>query len=93
MSAYMIASVSVRNPEKWSAYTNGAKPLIEAAGGSVLVFDKQPTVLVGTFTHSAQVILEFPDKDTLMTWFTSDDYQKLIPVRDEGANVLFVAVH
>jgi uncharacterized protein (DUF1330 family) len=93
MSAYLVASVSVKNPEKWSTYTDGAKALIEAAGGSVMVFDKQPTVLVGKFTHSAQVILEFPDKDTLMTWFTSEDYQKLVPTRDEGADVLFVAVN
>jgi len=93
MRAYLIASVRIKDPQKWGEYTEGAKELIEGCGGSVLVFDKQPTVLVGDFPYSVQVILKFPSQDILQTWFNSDAYKLLVPVRDEGADVLFIAAH
>lgn len=92
MSAYLVASVQIKDPQKWKTYTLGAKQLLDEVGGKLLAFDPQPQALVGEFAHMAQVLLEFPDPETLDTWFTSDAYQQLIPSRDAGADVLFVAV-
>lgn len=89
MTAYLVASISVKNQEKWAEYTMASKTMIEEYGGSVLVLDRNPMTLIGEFGHSAQAILEFPTLEILQTWFNSDAYQKLTKIRDEGADVLF----
>ncbi|MEH6403689.1 MAG: DUF1330 domain-containing protein [Sneathiella sp.] len=91
MSAYLVANVRVKDPQKWSAYTKGARGLLEEYGGSLVVFDQKPTVLVGEDLGAGLVILEFPSKDILQRWFTSDAYKLLVPIREEGADVTFIA--
>lgn len=91
MSAYLVANVRVKDPQIWTEYTKGAKALLEEYGGSVLVFDRDPKVLVGDTSGTSLVILQFSNKDTLTRWFTSDAYTLLIPIREQGADVTFIA--
>ena len=38
------------------------------------------------------IILKFPDADVARNWYNCEEYQALIPLREEGANMLFTLI-
>jgi len=45
--------------------------------------------LTGAANYDVFVLIEFPDADSVRTWYQSAEYQALIPNRDEAADMLF----
>ena len=48
---------------------------------------KKSEVLGGDFQHSNTVVIRFPSIEALNNWFNSEDYQALIPIREQAADV------
>jgi uncharacterized protein (DUF1330 family) len=91
MSAYLIGHITVKNTDKWQTYVEGVRKSLIPFGAEVLFRGKLATILAGKHPHENTVVIKFPDQPTLQQWYHSDDYQGLIPTRDEAADVAIIS--
>lgn len=87
MSAFIIATVIVKDREKFAEYGRRAEPSMVPFGGEVHIRGKFSDQLAGGGDHSAGAILKFPDLESAKDWYASPAYQEIIPLRDEGADI------
>ena len=90
MSAFLIATVTVKDAKKFQEYGGKAMETIQAFNGELMLRGKYEGVLAGNTNHQAAAIIKFPDIETLNNWYQSDEYQAIIPLRDEAADVIIV---
>ena len=90
-SAFVVFNVTVRNPEKFQEYVSQAPEAMTPFDGVPLTQGKFSGVVSGDYpTHQIGAVATFPDVQSVDAWYNSDAYQALIPLRDEGANVVIV---
>ena len=87
MSAFYIFQVKVKDPIKFGEYAGAAGPTIEKFGGEVVLKGKVVEVLAGKNEAETGGLLRFPDTESALAWYRSEEYQALIPTRDAGADV------
>ncbi len=85
MAAYLIADVDVKDPETYKSYSAQVPATIEQFGGRFLVRGGASEVLEGEWTPHRTVVLEFPDMDTLHSWYRSDSYSAILGIRESAA--------
>lgn len=91
MAAYLIGEITVKNREKWEEYVAGVADSLKPYAARVVFRGRRAAVLAGSHPHELTVVIEFTDQTTLQSWFSSPDYQKLIPLRDAAADVVIVS--
>ncbi|HYD63038.1 MAG TPA: DUF1330 domain-containing protein [Noviherbaspirillum sp.] len=91
MPAYIIGHITVRDAAKWAEYRDRVGTTITAWGGELVFRGKKLQVLNGSHAHTDTVVACFPDKETLLGWHESSEYQALIPIRDAGADVTLIS--
>ena len=91
MAAYLIGHITVKDPVPWQEYVDGVHDSLPPFGGEVVFRGKRASVLAGEHPHMLTVVIRFPDQTTLQTWFHSEAYQTLIPIRERAANVVIVS--
>lgn len=91
MTAFFVATVTVRDPEKFQEYARRSMPTFAAFGGEVMLRGQLESVIAGSADHKAVAVVKFPDKAALDAWHRSDAYQALIPLRDAGADITIAA--
>ncbi len=88
MSALMIATITVKNPEKFQEYLTKTKEVAASYGAELLYRGKIDKTLTGEDTdHGLTIIVKFPSLDKLHEWHESDAYRPLKALRDEGADM------
>ena len=92
MSAFLIVHVTVKDPEKWQAYTQSAPATVAAHGREFAFRGKVAGVLNGEHAHQIGGVIQFPDQEAVQKWYHSPEYQALIPNRDEAADMVFVSL-
>jgi uncharacterized protein (DUF1330 family) len=85
--AYVIGNITVKNQDKWSEYCNKVPATLSPWKGELVFRGKKSEVLGGDFQHSNTVVIGFPNIEALNNWFNSEDYQALIPIREQAADV------
>ena len=90
MSAFVVATVSIKDDQRFGEYANAAGPTIAAKGGSVLKRGKFNGTLAGASDHSSIAVIEFPNGEAITDWYNSDAYQAIIPLRDEACDMTLV---
>ena len=91
MSAYLIGHITIKNHDIWKTYVEGVRKSLMPFEAEVVFRGKRPTVLAGEHPHEDTVVIKFPDQPTLQQWYNSKDYQRLIPIRDEAADVVIIS--
>jgi uncharacterized protein (DUF1330 family) len=91
MPAYLIGQITIKNQEKWNTYIKGVGRSILPFNAEVIFRGRRSKVLAGNHPHEHTVVIKFTDQATLQDWFNSPDYQELIPIRDEAAEVVIVS--
>ena len=88
---YIIASVTVANPEQYGEYVKAASVAIAKFGGKPIVRGGTCETLEGT-TRKRNVVLEFADYDTARAYYHSPEYQAAIKLREHAgeANIAVV---
>ena len=81
MTVYMIAQSTIVDAAALGAYAQQAVPTIMEAGGSVIVFEENPTNVEGHISDQRTVVLEWPDRETAMAWYNSPAYQAIVGQR------------
>lgn len=92
-AAYYVGLIRVRDALRWQEYIDlvgatvaqyGGRVLFRGANGQIMA-GKQ---LVGTTPFDRVVTLQFTDEAAARRWHDSPEYQRLVPIRDRGADVV-----
>ena len=87
MTAYIIATVSVRNAEKMEAYAAAAGPTLEAHGGELILDARLAETFSGGWDTPGVALVRFPSMEAARSWYRSPEYQALAPLRASAADM------
>lgn len=87
MPAYVIGHISVKDPAKWATYRTGVPATLGPFKGEILLRGRHAVVLDGSHRHADTVVLRFPDLAAARAWHASAEYQALVPLRRQAAEV------
>lgn len=87
MPAYVVATVTISDPEKFAAYGAAIKGLAEEFGGASVVKGAVAEVLEGDVDPNERVVVtRFPDAESARAYLTSDRYQHGKDLREGAAD-------
>jgi uncharacterized protein (DUF1330 family) len=92
MSVYVIAQLKFTRRELYDRYQARFFDVFRKFRGRVLVADKHPQVLEGTFERDKVVVLEFPDAAAAMEFQESAEYAGIAVDRKAGADAVVLVV-
>ena len=81
--------LSDTNEEGYQSYIASVGPTIVAHGGEILVAGPGSEAVEGN-PGAVTVVLKFPSKDALRTWYDSAEYQEIINLRTDNTEGLLV---
>ena len=87
MPAYIIGNISVKDTEKWAEYCSKVPDTLVPFGGELVFRGTGASVLSGDYRHAQAVVIRFPGPEHVMQWHGSDEYQRLVPLRVQAADV------
>lgn len=85
MSAYLVYSYTVTNPEEYQAYPPAAMPTLAGHDVEVLVADYESEAKEGS-PAPVTVILRFESKAAALAWYESSDYQAIMYHRTDNTD-------
>ena len=85
--AYAIGHITVKDQEKWAEYRNKVPATLVPWGAVLILRGKLCSVLSGNHAHADTVVIRFPDLEALNNWYSSPEYQSLIPLRQKAAQM------
>ncbi len=87
MSACVIGRITVKDKEKWAEYRAQVPATLAPWGAELLFRGQRAGILAGQHEHVDTVVIHFPDADTVDAWYDSPEYQALIPLRQQAADL------
>lgn len=87
MAAFCIGRIKVKDAVAWEAYRSRVGATIAQYGGEVLFRGAIAGSFNGSVDHDKVVALRFADLAAAKSWHDSAEYQALIVLRDQGAEV------
>ena len=92
MPAYIMAQVTVTNPENYKEYVAAASSSSAKFGAKYIIRGGDVETLEGEPITDRLVVIEFKDMETLKAWYHSDEYQAAIPIRQANSTGRIMAV-
>ena len=92
MSAYIVASVNVTDPEKYKNYMALSPAAIDAAGGKFIVRGGNPEILEGDWSRPRVVIIEYPTREAAKAFYDSTLYVAARAHREGAAEFSMIVV-
>lgn len=87
MAAYIVATVNILDPERFSAYVRNVDVVREAFGGERLLAGPVKEVLEGDGQVGERVVvIRFPDAEAARGYIASAEYQA-VKARRQGAAI------
>ncbi len=86
MSAYVIAEVSVTDPQRYEEYRRLVPATLARHGGRFLVRGGAVETKEGGWTPARLVVLEFASMAQARNWYDSPEYQQALAIRLKTAN-------
>jgi len=90
MATYVIGQIRVNDQTAWQQYVAEVGQVIEQYGGQVLFRGRCESVLNGKDAPELLVVILFDNVAMAKRWHDSSEYQALVPLRDQGAEVSLV---
>jgi uncharacterized protein (DUF1330 family) len=87
----LAVNITVKDAAKFDTYFSQGIPTVADAGGKLQSKGVNPEVLDGTNPHKVIVLFRFENQAKISEWYNSDDYQAVIPLRNEGADTVFTS--
>lgn len=87
MTAYVIGQITVKDPDKWADYRSRVPATLAPWGAELVLRGTSARVLDGQHRHTDTVVIRFPDSASALGWHNSPEYQALVPLRREAADV------
>ena len=92
MAAYVVGHMTITDKDAYLQYGSEFFPIFERFGGELVAYDDDASVLEGALPTGRTVVLKFPDRDTALGWYHSDDYQRISELRRKGVTQHFAVV-
>ena len=92
MSAFVIADITVNDPEHYEEYKKLAPPTIAAYGGKYLARGGKVEKLEGNWEPDRVVILEFESIEKAEEWIDSQEYREARALRHKTASSNMIVV-
>ena len=87
MAAYCVGQIRVKDAAAWEQYRGQVGATLIRYGGEVMFRGSLQQVFSGAGDHDSVVALRFESLQAAKRWHDSPEYQALIPIRDQGAEV------
>ena len=81
MAAYLIADVDIKDAAVFDEYRRDVPATEERYGGRYLARGGATKVLEGDWEPHRLVVVEFPDMASLIGWYNSPEYARLVAIR------------
>ncbi|MFK7761941.1 MAG: DUF1330 domain-containing protein [Roseobacter sp.] len=88
---YIIAHITVKNPEAYKEYILRDTPILRDLGGTFIIRGGQAQVMEGE-TQERHVVIEFPSYEQALTAFNDPEYQEVANIRRANAESTIVVV-
>lgn len=88
---YWIVHVTVKNAEEYGEYIRLDTPVVERFGGKFIVRGGRNETPEAP-QKDRHVIVEFPDYDTALACYHSDDYQQAAAIRQANSDSDIVVI-
>lgn len=85
MSVYVIAQISITEPEAYNSYQAKFMDVFKKFEGQLLAADASPEVFEGEWSREKVILLHFPDKNAFEKWAFSPEYQEIMKDRLAGS--------
>jgi uncharacterized protein (DUF1330 family) len=85
LPAYIIADIQVTDPASYDQYRPLAAASIARFGGRFAVRGGKIDLLEGAPEPERIVVIEFPDAATARRWYSSEEYQKALKIRQAAS--------
>jgi uncharacterized protein (DUF1330 family) len=92
MSAYILADVTVTDPDKMAEYRQWSTRATQEHGGEFLVRGGAFEVLEGPWTPSRLVLVRFADRATAKAFYDSETYRQARAIRKDAGVMRMVLV-
>jgi uncharacterized protein (DUF1330 family) len=89
--AYIVGHITIKDETKWAEYCRRVPGTIAPWGATLVMRGRRIDVLSGDHPYTDTVIIRFPDAKSLKGWYTSADYQALIPLRTQAVDLVLVS--
>ena len=86
MPVYLIIDVIVHDAEIYAQYVQQVPDLVEKYGGSYLVRGGEVFPVSGDWYPQRIILIEFDAIEQVQEFFTSPEYQALVPLRERSTN-------
>ena len=86
MTTYLVAQIQINDTDTYQKYVDGFQPIFEKYQGEILAVDDVCETLEGNWDGNRTVILKFPDKEHLVRWYNSPEYQELMKIRQKASS-------
>lgn len=90
MSVYLVCMVRVDDPETYKLYTAHTPGIIAKHGGKFLVRGGDVETIEGGEFKDRLVVLEFPSREAVKTFYASPEYQKIKKHRTDSSEATFL---
>ena len=85
MSAYLLANITINNPENYKEYVSRVKSVVEKFGGEYLVRGGEMNIIEGVWTNERNIVIKFPSRKKAMEWYNSEEYKPIRQIRHDNA--------
>src|SRR3979490_2244588 len=83
---YFLGEFEITDPAAYEVYRTKVPDIISAHGGRILVRGGDPQPFDGTVPQRRRVIVEFDSPEAVKTFYNSDAYQAVLPIRLNASN-------
>jgi uncharacterized protein (DUF1330 family) len=87
MPAYLIVEHKITDPAKFQEYGDKVRPLVAKYGGRSLARGSHRVLETKHWLPDRVIIFEFPDMETLNTWYNAPEYQPLKALRQSAVDM------
>ena len=87
MPAYLVVEHKITDPAKFQEYGDKVRPLVAKYCGRSLARGSHKVLETKHWMHDRVILFEFPDMETLNTWYRSPEYQPLIALRQSATDM------
>lgn len=88
---YMLVLINLKNPKKLADYSAAAKSTLAEAGAKLI--SKGKAVSLSGDNADRAALFSFPELEAAQRWYSSTEYQALLGLRDEGADMTFIIIN
>lgn len=92
MAVYVIANVTVTDPERYAAYSAGVPASLAPYGGTFLARGGAVEVKEGSWQPRRLVIIQFESMERFRAWYEGPEYAAIKPIRQQAAESDLVVV-